>query len=583
MIKIDRISKLLITVAGFLFFGCDDMLDQLPKDELAPETFFSTENELKLYTNSLLFNFPSTSLYLEAADNVVKQTLEEEIQGIRDASTASGWSWGNLRKVNYFLDNSFRCSDAAVRTKYDGVAKFFRAYFYFDMVKRYGDVPWYSHVFGETDQEQLYKGRDPRALIMDSMLVDINYAVNHLGTGKKRFEVTKWTALALKSRFCLFEGTYRKYHGLQGWEKFIDESISASEALIAGNQYSIYMGSGTDVAYRDLFAALEAEPTEVIMARGYDAFNQIFHNANYYTVTSSQGQPGLEKQLVNSYLMADGSRFTDQSNYDKMFFGDEMRNRDPRLSQTIRGLGYKRINGATVLPPQLVYSVTGYQPIKYVCSADYDMYNKNENDLIIYRYAEVLLNLAEAKAEKGTLSQADIDRTIRPIRNRVGMPNLDMAAANANPDPYLTAQYPLVSGTNKGVMLEIRRERRIELIMENFRYYDMIRWKAGKQFERQFRGIYFPAPGFYDMDGDGKNDLVLYEKGKKPSAGELKGISQVLELGTNITLEHGTYGNIVVNAHIAKTWNESRDYLFPIPITDVTLNPNLGQNPGWEQ
>ena len=85
------------------------------------------------------------------------------------------------------------------------------------------------------------------------------------------------------------------------------------------------------------------------------------------------------------------------------------------------------------------------------------------------------------------------------------------------------------------------------------------------------------------MDGDGKNDLVLYEKGKKPSAGELKGISQVLELGTNITLEHGTYGNIVVNAHIAKTWNESRDYLFPIPITDVTLNPNLGQNPGWEQ
>ncbi|MDH6534870.1 RagB/SusD family nutrient uptake outer membrane protein [Parabacteroides sp. 52] len=569
-----------LLITSFSFQSCDDMLDQYPKDKVSPETFFSTENELKLYTNSLLFLFPATSLYTEGADNIVKQGLEDEIAGIRDASTGSGWTWTNLRKVNFFLDNSYKCPDAKVRAKYDGIARFFRAYFYFDMVKRFGDVPWYSHVFGETDQEQLYKKRDSRILVMDSMLVDINYAIANLGTTKKLNEVTKWTALALKSRFCLFEGTYRKYHGISGWEKFIDESISASEALVAGKAYSIYTTGGKEVAYRDLFASINANAQEVITARGYSAELQIFHNCNYYTLTSSYGQPGLEKQLIESYLMADGSRFTDIKDYDKMFYADEMKNRDPRLYQTVRGPGYTRVNSTTPEVPQFGYTVTGYQPIKYVCAKEYDMYNKNENDLIIYRYAEVLLNLAEAKAEKGTLTQGDIDITIKLLRDRVGMPNLNMAEANAKPDPFMEAQYPLVSGANKGVILEIRRERRVELVMENLRYYDMMRWKAGKQFERQFKGIYIPGPGFYDMDGDGKNDLCIHEKGKKPS--DLQGASQVLEIGTNIILEKGNYGNIVINPNIKKKWNENRDYLFPIPITEVIMNPDLAQNPGWE-
>lgn len=578
MKKYIYLLSLLIATVGIQ--SCDDMLEQLPKEDVSPETFFTTENELRLYTNSLLFVFPATSLFTEGADNIVKQSLEDEVTGIRDASTVGGWSWGNLRKINFFLDNSHKCPDTKVRAKYDGIARFFRAYFYFDMVKRFGDVPWYSRTFSETDTEQLYKKRDSRQLVMDSMLMDINYAIEKLDTEKRLNEVTKWTALALKSRFCLFEGTFRKYHGIDGWEKFLDESISASEALITGKKYTIYKGAGKEIAYRDLFASIDAEPTEVITARGYSAELQIFHHCNYYTLTSSYGQPGLEKQLVDSYLMADGSRFTDQKEYDKMFYYDEMQNRDPRLYQTVRGPGYRRIDGNSSEVPQFGYTVTGYMPIKYVCSATYDMYNKNENDLIIYRYAEVLLNLAEARAERNTLTQADLDRTIKLLRDRVGMPNMDMAAANANPDPFMNAQYPLVSGSNQGVILEIRRERRVELVMENQRYPDVMRWKAGKQFERQFKGIYFPGPGFYDFDGDKKPDLCLYEKGKKPS--DLQKVGQTLEIGTNILLEHGTYGNIVVNPNIKKTWTENKDYLYPIPITELILNPDLGQNPGWE-
>lgn len=578
MKKYIYLLSLLIATVGIQ--SCDDMLEQLPKEDVSPETFFTTENELRLYTNSLLFVFPATSLFTEGADNIVKQSLEDEVTGIRDASTVGGWSWGNLRKINFFLDNSHKCPDTKVRAKYDGIARFFRAYFYFDMVKRFGDVPWYSRTFSETDTEQLYKKRDSRQLVMDSMLMDINYAIEKLDTEKRLNEVTKWTALALKSRFCLFEGTFRKYHGIDGWEKFLDESISASEALITGKKYTIYKGAGKEIAYRDLFASIDAEPTEVITARGYSAELQIFHHCNYYTLTSSYGQPGLEKQLVDSYLMADGSRFTDQKEYDKMFYYDEMQNRDPRLYQTVRGPGYRRIDGNSSEVPQFGYTVTGYMPIKYVCSATYDMYNKNENDLIIYRYAEVLLNLAEARAERNTLTQADLDRTIKLLRDRVGMPNMDMAAANANPDPFMNAQYPLVSGSNQGVILEIRRERRVELVMENQRYPDVMRWKAGKQFERQFKGIYFPGPGFYDFDGDKKPDLCLYEKGKKPS--DLQKVGQTLEIGTNILLEHGTYGNIVVNPNIKKTWTENKDYLYPIPITELILNPDLGQNPDWE-
>lgn len=573
------ISVMLLGMLSFI--ACDDMLDQLPKDKVSPENSFKSENELKLYTNSLLFLFPATSLYTETADNIITQTLPDELQGNRDASTVGGWSWGNLRKVNYFLANSYRCNNKVLQDKYDAIARFFRAYFYFDMVRRFGDVPWYSSVLKETDTEALYKGRDSRQVILDSMLVDIDFAIRHLGETKKLNEVTKWTALALKSRFCLFEGTYRKYHGITDYERFLDESIAAGEALVKSGKYSIYKQNGPEVDYRDLFTFLKANPTEVITARGYSAELQLYHNWNYYTLTSSYGQPGLDKELVNSYLMKDGSRFTDQEGYETMEFSQETLNRDPRLSQTIRIPGYKRINGTITEVPQFGYSVTGYQMIKGVCSADYDMYNKNENDLIIYRYAEVLLNLAEAKAERGTLTQADIDKTINEIRARVEMPALDMAWANANPDPYVAAQYPQVAGSNKGVILEIRRERRIELVMENHRYYDVVRWKSGSCFLRPFKGMYFHGPDFYDLDNDGKYDLCLYKKGAKPA--DLKGVAQTLEIPTNITLEHGDYGCILVNPQIKKVWQENRDYLYPIPITETTLNPNLGQNPYWEK
>ena len=567
----------------FLAIGlvsCD--LDRLPMDAIAPETFFNTENDLLLYTNSFYNMLPSAEdVYNEDADNVVKSSLRDEIQGTRVVPTSGGgWSWSELRNINYFLANSGKSADKKAVKKYNGLARFFRAYFYFEKVRRFGDVPWYSQPIESTDEQLLTAKRDPRTMIMDSVMADIDNAIASLDASRQVSTVTKWTALALKSRIALYEGTFRKYHtefNLPNADKFLDASIAASDELMKSSGYRIYTATPS-TAYQKLFASDNAIPDEVILARDFSDELQVYHNLNYYTMTASYGKPGLNKSLVNSYLMADGTRFTDRPGYDTLQFFSEVQNRDPRLKQTIRTPGYTRIGETNTLVPEFGATVTGYQLIKFVSEPKWDTFSKDITDMPVFRYAEVLLNYAEAKAERGTLTQADLDRSITPIRARVGMPPLDMAKANANPDPYLAGQYTHISGSNTGVILEIRRERRIELVMENFlRWDDIIRWKEGQLLTRQFKGMYFPGTGSYDLDRNGTVDLVIYE-GTKPA---IKG-AQLLKLGSEIILENGTKGgNILVNSHIKKKFNETRDYLYPIPKQELLLNPQLTQNPNW--
>ncbi|WP_025764571.1 RagB/SusD family nutrient uptake outer membrane protein [Dyadobacter tibetensis] len=573
-------KKLLIFLITIGLISCD--LDRLPLDAISPETFFNSENDLLLYTNSFYNMLPSAEdVYNEDADNVIKSSMRAEIQGSRIVPTSGGgWSWSELRNINYFLANSNKCPDKAAVARYNGLARFFRAYFYYEKVRRFGDVPWYSTVVEINDETMLTKARDPRTMVMDSVLADLDYAIANLGGTRQITTITKWTALALKSRIGLYEGTFRKYHpefNLPNAEKFLDASIAASDELIKNSGYNIYMAT-PETAYQKLFSADNAIEEEVILARKFSDELQVYHNLNYYTMTASYGKPGLSKELVNSYLMADGTRFTDKPGYEKMTYSQEVKDRDPRLSQTIRTPGYTRTGQTQTLVPEFGATVTGYQLIKFVSEPKWDTYNKDITDMPVFRYAEVLLNDAEARAEKGTLTQADLDRTILPIRQRVGMPALDLVAANKNPDPFLDEQYTHVSGENSGVILEIRRERRIELVMENYlRWDDLIRWKEGQLLTRTFEGMYFPGTGSFDLDEDGKIDLIIY-KGTKPTD---KG-PQLLKLGSEITLANGEQGgNILVNSHINKKFDESRDYLYPLPKQELQLNPNLTQNPNW--
>lgn len=564
--------------------GCEGWLNKEPLAQMSPESFFSNENELQAFSNNFYKDFPGSDLYQENYDLCLHMECPAEMRDGRVIpGSGSGWTWTSLRNINTLLEYSVNCEDAAVRSEYDAVARFFRAYFYFEKVKRFGDVPWYDRQLGSADPD-LYKPRDSRELVMQKMIEDIDYAIANLPAEKSLYRVTKWTALALKSRFCLFEGTFRKYHEYQetmypeyDWEWYLGQCVSASEEFMNTSGYGIYTADGPDKSYLNLFVSENANSQEIILARDYNKALNVTHNANYYTLNAGYGRPGLSKKIVNSYLMSDGSRFTDIKGYEKMEFYDECQNRDPRLAQSIRTPGYTRIGSSVQEAPDFVVTVTGYQPIKYVAGTEYDSYNTSAVDLPVFRTAEVYLNYAEAKAELGTLTQADLDNSIKKIRDRVGMPNIDLAMANSKPDKYMEKMYTHVSEENEGVILEIRRERTVELSREGFRYYDIIRWKEGQTFTQKHYGMYFKGVGEYDLDKDGTIDLCLYQGSRPDTKATLS-----YEIGQDIYLSEGDHGYVDPYRNITLSWNEDRDYFYPIPTDDRSLTGGaLTQNPGW--
>ena len=573
-----------MAVASLFAVSC--YLDKLPLANLSPDSFFSTRNELDAFANNFYTNFPGSSVFEEESDLIIKNSRSDWMRDGRSVpGSGGGWTWTALRDFNTLIEMSSNCTDENVRDEYIGVARFFRAWFYFEKVKRFGDVPWYDRQLGSSDKD-LYKPRDSRELVMSHVVEDLDFAIAHLPVKHSVYKVTKWTALALKSRACLFEGTFRKYHGfkLDGHtaEWYLEQAAAAGEEFISTSGYSVYAGGGVENSYRDLFASEDAIGTEIILARDYDKNLSIKHNGTYYTL-GNYGNPGMTRKMFCSYLMKDGSRFTDKDGWKIMSFVDEVKNRDPRLSQSIRTPGYKRIGSDKVEAPDFGHTETGYMITKYMQGADLgvDLYGASYNDLPLFRSAEVYLNFAEAKAELGTLTQADLDKSIKLLRDRVGMPNIDLAVANASPDPYLMAEdtgYPNVTGANAGVILEIRRERTVELFDENFRFYDLIRWKNGQAITHKFLGMYFPAPGAYDLDGNGTLDVCFYTD-SAPSG--LPANVVKFKIGERIFFTEGDHGYVDVTPNLPGVWNENRDYFYPIPTDELTLNPNLVQNPGW--
>ena len=313
-------TRFLTYVAALgIISGCEGMLDKYPLAQMSPETFFSTENELEAFSNTFYTVFPSTSIYSESVDNYTQLELPEELRGARIIpASGSGWTWDALRNYNTLLENSVNCPDLDVRSEYNALARFFRAYFYFEKVKRFGDVPWYDTQLG-SDDPALYKPRDSREYVMQKMIEDIDYAIGNLPAERSLYRITRWTALALKSRFCLFEGTFRKYHDVtypeHDWQWYLQQAASAAEEFILNSGYTIYKADGPDKSYLNLFASENAIPDEIILARDYNEGLGVTHNANFYTLGQSHGRPGMTRKIVASYLMSDGSRFDMDSVY----------------------------------------------------------------------------------------------------------------------------------------------------------------------------------------------------------------------------------------------------------------------------
>ncbi len=559
-----------LTLAGFT--SCNDLLDMSPEDTMSPQTYFSTTEELQLWTDGFYSQLENADdiIGINAEDNIDTE-LGATILGQRSAADESGWTWTKLRSINYYLQNSSRCTDETGRMENDGVAYFMRAYFYFVKVRRYGDVPWYDQVLESDQDELLAKERDDRGVIMDHVMEDLDKAIEMLPSTKSTYRVTKWTALAFKSRAALYEGTWRKYRNMDNAEKYLKLAAEAGEDFIDNSGYKLYTTGSTP--YRSLFNSIDACSEEVILARRYSKDANVMHGVPF---AIKNGRQGFTKRFMNHYLMADGSRLTDQEGWQTFDYVKETQNRDPRMSQTVLCPGYIQTGAKKVTANDLT-SLTGYQPIKYVGNSSYDGANKAFTDWILFRTAEVYLNFAEAKAELGNLTQSDLDKSINLIRDRAKMPHLSMADANANPDPLMQEYYPNVTkSANTGVILEIRRERTVELPLEGHRLWDIFRWKEGQQLTKPYYGCYFPSLGQYDMDNDGKEDLLLYTDDKGSFSGTAK------KVGKDLALSNSTFGYIHAFDQITITWDENRDYLWPIPASErVLTGGKLTQNPGW--
>lgn len=582
-----KLSWILIMLTAVLLGSCGKhALDLEPFDKLTPTTAFNTEKDLQLYVNSFYKILPSANDIIRAdglTDYSANKTVSTYlIPGAFSATQANSWSWSALRNVNYFLHH-FQTADIddARKAHFEGLGRFFRAWFYFDKVQRYGDVPWYNTALS-VDDTALYKKRDPRALVMDSVLSDLDYACEHIDDAKDNTcsEVTKWVALAFKSRVCLYEGTYRKYHtelNLQGSaQKWLDNAVDAAQQVIDSHLYSIHVnGSNPALSYRDLFVSQAPPSDETILAYVCDGDYQVFNDANWYYTSATYGaRLSFSKTFIDTYLNRDGSRFTDKAGFDAEPFPEEVKNRDLRLQQTIRMGDYKRSDG-TAAPPDFTYTYTGYEPLKFTLDDKAtDGIAKNTNSIPMIRYAEVLLNYAEAKAELGTFKQADWDNTIAVLRARAGITNTAMPTVA---DAYLQQHY--FKGITDPALLEIRRERGIELALEGLRYDDLFRWKLGDLLAMPYQGIYVPKLDEpYDLNEDGHDDVCFVTK--IPSK-KTPGVYYYLIDNEQAKLSNGTSGTIIWQANIDREWEDYK-YYYPIDYDELVLNPNLVQNAGWD-
>jgi hypothetical protein len=475
--------------------------------------------------------------------------------------------WNFVRAINVGLDhyNKAHIPQATI-DKYAGEARLFRGWFYADKVSKFSDVPWVEKELN-IDSKELYAARTPREEAMDKVLADLNFACeklpNNWGDGNAPGRLNRWAALLVKSRVCLFEGTWRKYNGGSNPNEWLQKAADAAKELIENGPYSLYVTGDPMHDYNAYHRAadLTGNP-EVLYWIKYILGQRTNHIMLFHTAFSG----GATKSMVEDYLCTDGLPIT----LSPLYIGDAQiedvfENRDPRLRQTVlhpadaayyeygfcyygSNYPYPRLMG---MRGGLSISTTGYHIIKTyddpsLCKA----YMTSTNPAIILRLGEALLNYAESKAELGTLTQADLDMSINKLRDRVGMPHMDLNNIPVDPRYVNDGVSPLI--------VEIRRERRVELFMEGFRYDDLRRWKQGKKLKIPSMGILWDAAAIARYPGAKVNSSIDPVSGK-----------------TYIDVYNGTdWANPV--------FDESKNYLWPIPLSIISQNKNIQQNPGWD-
>lgn len=571
-----KIKIIIGVLALFMLHACKkDFLDRKPLDQVGALDYFKSPKDLETYINQFYNNtsFPISPEFGRDynSDNSVGTNFDETLAGTRTLDAADPISFSRVRSVNYFFDNYKRIEGNAAFADYKqylGEAFFFRALIYFDLLKGWGDIQWLTSVPG-TESPELLKQRDPRNIVADNIIADLDSAALYLQADKTdgASRVNKWIALLIQSRVALYEGSWEKYHAGDPFgvsnaqpDKYFNKAVEATTKIMESGLYNIYSTGSPNTDYYDLFSKQRsyASNTEVMFWKKFDnglgkgeaAFRR---EINYRQRTPAEHSQ--TKELADSYLCTDGKPISGNplfKGHDNI--GLEMQNRDPRFFQTfgMPGIPWVIKADGSITNYDALYAILNqgieqYSPTGYLLRKGYDareiyqVPQYEETPGIIYRYGEVLLNYAEAKAELGTITQEDIDKSIKKLRDRVGMPNLTFASITVDPKWDFPALSPVIN--------EIRRERRIELSTEGFRFDDIMRWAAADELIVGKRPHGFKAAQLavnpYPVDADGFLDPY---QDKLPSG----------------------YG-----------FKIDRDYLNAIPKDQLLLNPALVQNPGW--
>ena len=578
--------------------ACD--LTETQKTDADVALVFGSETGLKTYSYSFYGFLPDGAHVYnrdEMSDYLAKAKLDSDYEkGALSPDNSASWDWTDIRSVNYFLDhNKYESVTAKVRNNYNGIARFFRAMLYYDKLCNYGEVPWIDHVLNPGDQE-LTAARDSRDVIIKHIIEDCDYAYENIiadNPGSNANLVNRYCAMLLKSRACLYEASWRKYHAgtiyVAGCTTTSDElyrqSAQAADIVMQSKVFSLHTGVANAKGwgpYRELFSSDNVPTDEVMLAVSTDT-KLSAGNASYY-FNKQDLKPSLTRPFMNTYLNSDGSIYNEKNTDGKYkTFVEETTGRDYRLNQTVRACDYEctDVDGRKGLTTaNYSYSLTGYHIIKFCLdNVAYFDYNVGYNDIPVMRYAEVLLNYAEAKAELGILTDDDWKNTIGALRRRAGITGGDLDSKPKVLDPYLKANfYPSVSDP---VIMEIRRERTCELCLEGFRMRDLRRWKCGELWANaKWTGIFIPGLDQpLDMNGDGKYDLFYANKNPDSNYADiLIGLSDNTEL---ISVDEFENGGKIINYNLqGRTW-EDKMYLDPISSKDRVLNPNLDQNPGY--
>jgi len=601
---------ILTIIAGLLLFSCnDDFLEKLPLESQTEATAFKTYSNFKTYTwqlysiftdANILRNVGSTSENGYYEGDVLAGYLQKKGVNARNIyafqtaivpASGGGWNFAYVRRVNLMLDNIDKSDmPQADKDHWRSVGYFFRAYYYAELIARFGDVPWIDKVVSEADEDIIYGTRTPRAEVAQKVMEDLKFAETKIKTaGDGANTINVHAVRALISRFGLFEGTWRKYHAIGGEAAFLTESIRTSELLLTA--FPNVHGK-----YDEMFTSPDlSKVAGVILYKEFEE-NIIMANHGHFERTSSAANE-MNKATVEMFLCSDGKPISRSPLYngDKTLY-DEMRNRDYRLllnvappyrvnangtptanpadaeyvklMETVSNAGHKRLplanwSGTTLMAIPNIEP--GAPQVFLACRSGYYMYkhfntwDKNSNlqslntaDKPIFKIEEVMLNYAEAKFEVGQFDQTVADKTINKLRARVKVANMQVSEIDNNFDPNRDQ-------TVNPVLWEIRRERIVELIGEGFGFYDIRRWKK--------------APWFLNRQQYG-----MWVK-KSAVSGQVRILDPVTKLPST-TLTEGYIYLFNDPVQDGKGWQD-RFYLYPIPSDDLALNTKLVQNPGW--